>query len=821
MKSKNDTPMMQQWRSCKEQAPGALLLFRLGDFYEAFHEDAQLLSKATGVTLTKRSDVLMSGVPVQSLDTYLPKMVEQGLLVAIAEQVGAVDGKQKMMQRRVVRTISAGTALSSELLDAKKSNYFASIHVINQTVGLAFLEMTTQKLLVTELPLGTDAIRELSHKSPREILLCKESKKHLKSFFESYGENVRENCQDNWYFDLKEASDYYQKYQKKERDPLYGKNAALTATGTLIKYLEERMHDMEKAVAYLQYFSYENVMKLGNLTIAHLDIDRKKGHDKGLSLIDHLDFTKTAMGARLLREQVLKPLLEVKLIHEKHAAIDNLICDTPLLTKLEKLLKKMPDLERISVRISLYQAGAKELMALAKGLSVLPHIKSVLAQSSAPLLQKGCYALPSEVELSRQIEKALVDEPPVKVGDKRTVRMGYSQELDELYNLKENSQAKLIEMQEELKESTGIKTLKLVFSKTFGYCIEVSKGSTHLVPEFLTRRQTLVNAERYTYPALKTFEEKLLHADERIAALERQIVRSLIEKVIPEMSLIHGFSQAIAQIDTLFSLALAAKTYRYTKPVVDDSTILEIEEGRHPLLEQRLSVGSFIANSVALNHDEELIRIITGPNMAGKSTYIRQVALLVIMAQIGSYIPCKRAHIGLIDQVFTRIGASDNLMVGDSTFMVEMKETAHILHHASARSLVILDEIGRGTSTYDGIAIAKAVVEYLLTIDGSGAKTLFATHYSELCALSAEHTKIKNYSVAAKTSGESITFLHRLIKGPASRSYGVHVARLAGLPSCVTKAADNYLKHLEQLPSSKVGGPAKSVKNVSGQMSFL
>ena len=793
--------MMRQWSRCKESAPKALLLFRLGDFYEAFYEDAQLLSKHTGVTLTKRGDIPMSGIPVQSLNTYLPKLVDQGVLVALAEQVGVMSGKQKMMERKVVRTISSGTTLSTELLEAKKSNYFVSIHIVNQTVGMAFLEMTTRKLLVTELAKGSAMLRELSHKSPSEFLLSKKTKKELEPFFKAYTQPHRENIQDEWYFDLQQASQEYTALQTAQRDPLYGKSAAIIATGALIKYLREEMHTKLDFVDSLSYFSDENVMKLGGLTLDHLDIDVKRGHNKhSLSLINHLDFTNTPMGGRRFREMVLKPLMDTSLIHQKHISIDNLLSDYLLCQKLEGSLKKIGDIERIAVRISSFQAGAKELLALASSLNLIPHLKTILTTASAPLLIACCKKLIDQVPLAKSICEALVDEPPTKVGDKRTIRIGFNSELDEYYKLKENSQAKLVAMQEELKEQTGIKTLKLVFSKTFGYCIEVSKGSSHLVPSFLERRQTLVNAERYTYEALKTFEEKLMSADEHITALERRILQTLIEKVIPEQSMISEQASLIAEVDTLISLSLAAKTYRYTKPLVDESKTLHIEEGRHPLLEATLPAETFIANDVHLDMEQEQVRIITGPNMAGKSTYIRQVALLTIMSQIGSFIPCKRAHIGIVDQVFTRIGASDNLMMGDSTFMVEMKETAHILHHATPRSLVILDEIGRGTSTYDGIAIARAVVEYLLSLEDEGVKTLFATHYSELCTLSFEHTLVKNYSVAAKTSGDTITFLHQLIKGPASKSYGVHVAKLAGLPTPVLTAANTYLKRLEETP---------------------
>lgn len=818
--SKADTPMMKQWQACKKSAPGALLLFRLGDFYEAFFEDAELLSKHTGVTLTKRSGTPMSGIPVQSLDSYLPKLVDQGLLVAIAEQVGVASGKQKMMERKVVRTISAGTTLSTELLEAKKSNYFASIHLLNQTVGIAFLEMTTRKLLVAELPMGPDVFRELSHKAPSEFLFSKKTQKALTPFLEAYQETHRDNVKDEWYFELEEASRLYTQSHTLERDPLYGKSAATIATGALLKYLQEEMHTELDFVSSLQVLNQDHVMKLGPLTLDHLDIDSKprKG-EKTLSLISHLDFTKTAMGARMLREWVLKPLTSPTMIHQRQEALHNLITDYKLQETLKQTLGRIADIERIAVRISSLQAGAKELLSLACSLEKIPELKQHLLSSNAPLLGSCCEKLSSDSQLAKALKMALVEDPPTKVGEKRTIRQGYHEELDEYYRLKENSQAKLLAMQEELKVSTGIKTLKLVFSKTFGYCIEVSKGASHLVPDFLERRQTLVNAERYTYEALKTFEEKLMSADEHILSLERSLLRGLVQKVIPEMQAISEQSALVAKVDCLLSLSLAAKTYHYSRPQVDDSTTLTIEQGRHPLIEKTLLEGTFIANDVHLDADHEQIRLITGPNMAGKSTYIRQVALLCIMVQIGSYIPCKRAQIGIIDQVFTRIGASDNLMLGDSTFMVEMKETAHILHHATARSLVILDEIGRGTSTYDGIAIAKAVVEYLLQLGGCGVKTLFATHYSELCALSYAHPKVKNYSVAAKTSGDTITFLHQVMKGPASKSYGVHVAKLAGLPAPVLAAANTYLKRLEESP--KQAKMVKKEKPTCDQMSFL
>ncbi|MCB1073918.1 MAG: DNA mismatch repair protein MutS [Simkania sp.] len=818
---KSQTPMMAQWYACKKQAKDAVLLFRLGDFYEAFYEDAAILAKELDLTLTKRQDVPMSGVPAHAAEGYIEKLVEKGYLVAIAEQVEDPKEVKGLVKREVVKTVSPGTILHSSFLSEKANNFFASITQVNALFALALLDLSTGELHTLELENERDLQDELFRRTPSEILISEKSSKSLKPLLDDLKQSLRFrlNVKDDWNFEHRTCYNWLTNhFQVHNLDGfgLQGKVAAINATGALLSYLQDELSLSVDHIKQIKLDHLSSYMSIDRATQRNLELTESLHRgSKSCTLLKLLDRTVTPMGARLLKSWVIHPLLSPQKIQKRQDGIEELLSKQKEARLLREDLQNIRDLERLIMRISTGYSTPRDLSGLRFSLENIPSVREHLTPFQATLMQTLLSHLPDPSEITHAIQTTLVDEPPIKMGEGKVIRPGFNAELDELRSLKANSQSWIANYQAELKEATGIKTLKITYSKAFGYCIEVSRGQAEKMPSSFQRRQTLINSERFISPELKAYEEKILTAEEKIQALEQSLYQTLRKMIAKHLPTVKKIAKAIANLDCLLALMHVARDNNYCRPLIDDSDTLYIQKGRHPVIEASLFDDSFIPNDTHLSQKECQLMLITGPNMAGKSTYIRQVALIAIMAQIGSYVPAHSARIGIIDKVFSRIGASDDLARGQSTFMVEMTETANILNNASPRSLVILDEIGRGTSTYDGISIAWAVAEHLLTLRGEGVKTLFATHYWELTELALERKGILNFNVAVKETSDSIVFLRKIIPGCTDKSYGIHVARLAGLPHSAIKRAQEKLRQLEnkETPSQ--------VKEESNQLSFF
>jgi DNA mismatch repair protein MutS len=782
------SPMMVQWNACKQKAKEALLLFRLGDFYEAFYEDAKLLSDAADVTLTQRQGIPMSGIPAQSAEGYIEKLVEKGFLVAIAEQVEDAKSVKGLVKREVVRVVSPGTLLSS--LPEKDNNFFGCLCSLNQTFALALLDISTGELRVSETGEIQKLQDELTRRGPSEVLISERDHQTFASLLKEFP--LRITKKENWHFDSQTAFNTlirHFKLHSLDGFGLQGMLAATTAAGALLSHVQDELSLSTTHIKSIVLDELSSYMAIDQATQRNLELTAPlhKG-GKNFTLLKLLDHTHTPMGARLFKSWLTHPLLSAERIQKRQEGVEELMEHLSLKEKL----RPIRDLERLMMRISTGSASPRDLTGLKASLEALPSLNETIKTFQSPLFKS--LVLPDVSSIAQHIKAVLVEDPPAKLGDGKVINLGVSTELDELRSLKTNSQAWIANYQTELRDLTGIKTLKIIFSKAFGYCIEVSRGQADRMPLTFQRRQTLVNNERFISPELKNYEEKVLTAEEKIHGIETHLYQELRDEIASHIDTVLSLSKSIATLDVLLSLAIVAKTHRYTRPVIDEGSRLEIEVGRHPVIEASLLDDSFIPNDTHLSQNKGLL-LITGPNMAGKSTYIRQVALITIMAQMGSYVPAKRAHIGIVDKVFSRIGASDDLSRGQSTFMIEMTETANILHNATDRSLVILDEIGRGTSTFDGISIAWAVAEHLLKV---GCKTLFATHYWELTELEEHHAGASNVHVAVQEAADRIVFLRKIVAGSTDKSYGIHVARLAGLPQPVLKRAHTVLHKLEE-----------------------
>lgn len=805
------SPMMVQWHSCKQAAGDSVLLFRLGDFYEAFYDDAIVISRDLDLTLTKRQDVPMCGVPHHTSEAYIDKLVSKGHRVAVAEQMEDPRQVKGIVKREVVRVVTPGTLINSSLLSDKSNNFVVALARVGAIFGLAILDLTTADFKVIEFDKEADLLNELFRQQPAEILVSPKFKakhQHLLDELRKSHEYLL-STHDDWRFDHQTAHDFLTSHlgvHTLDGFGLKGMVAAINAAGGLLNYLQDSLCLLIGHIREVQVYSASNYMAIDRATQRHLELTESLSDgSRRNTLLSLLDQTCTPMGARLIRHWVKQPLIQVEEIVKRQDAVQALHQDGRLLEEVTKELEKIRDLERLITKVCAGYASPRDLLALKTSLEPIPHLKALL-RSIAPFSsiiaseESKLEPLPEMIEL---IGRAIVDEPPVRLSDGNIFRDGYFLELDELREISRDSKAWLVRYQTELKESTGIKTLKVSYNKMFGYYIEVSRGQADKMPETFQRRQTLVNAERFITPELKDYESKVLHAEERISSIEIELFNALKLEIAKYGDLIQRTAHAIARIDALQGLATAARMYHYVRPEVNEGAILQITSGRHPVIEASNSSGErFIANDTFLNGTDQRMFLITGPNMAGKSTYIRQVALITIMAQIGAFVPAANAQIGVVDKVFSRIGASDDLSRGQSTFMVEMTETANILNNATSRSLVILDEIGRGTSTYDGISIAWAVAEYLLTTEGRMAKTLFATHYWELTKLEKIPGAV-NYNVAVHESEDSIVFLRKIVRGGTDKSYGIHVGRLAGLPSTVIARAKEILVHLEENANRK------------------
>lgn len=798
------TPMMQQYQTVKNAHPDQILFFRLGDFYEMFLDDAILVSKELELTLTKRSTagdgIPMCGVPYHAAESYINKLVNKGYKVAICEQIG--DPKAKgLTKREVIKIITPGTVMNESALTSSKNNYIALIYEENHTIYLAGADISTGECFYSIYD-GPDRCQllfdELYRLMMPELLLIKpfSYERELKNFL-----SLRlNNCLVNELTEItSQIEDLMLQHFDVHNRP--DNKIAHKAIATLLEYLHETVKTDLTHLNKLTYLDSSKSLFIDTYTLRNLEITRNlRDGGKKDTLYDVLDFTKTAMGSRLLRKWLEYPLLSPKKINDRLDAVANLVSDFSLRNNLREQLKEIYDFERLLTRMEVGTANARDMNALKSSLYVLPAIKKSLAKATAKLLVNIHQKISTYDDLVVLIDKAIVEDPSFSIREGGFIKDGYNQELDEYRNIAKNSKRLLQQMEEDEKNKTGIKSLKIGYNKVFGYYIEVRHSSTEMVPENYIRKQTLANAERYITPELKEFETKILGAQEKIVQLEYNLFAELRDILKTKISSIQNTAHEIAILDVLVSLAQAGDEYNYIRPKLLDDGTIHIKDGRHPLVERILNRDLFVPNDTHLDNAQNEIMIITGPNMAGKSTYMRQSALLTLMTQVGSFIPARKASISPVDKIFTRIGASDDLVSGQSTFMVEMNEVSHILKYATNKSLVILDEIGRGTSTYDGMSIARAVIEHIR--DHIGAKTLFATHYHELTDLE-DDVHVKNYCIAVKEKGSDVTFLRRIIRGSADKSYGIHVAKLAGLPQEVVKRAETILIDLENTAPTK------------------
>lgn len=792
--------MMQQYMEVKKCHPNEILFFRLGDFYEMFLEDAEIASRELEITLTGRGAGLpdkipMCGIPYHAAESYITKLTSKGYKVAICEQIGDPKAAKGIVKREVIKIITPGTVLSETALTDSGNNYLALVFQQGDKIALAGTDISTGECFYTVYA-GDGAKQNLLDQLYRllmpELIIVGELswRKQLQSFVELH----LPRCS---FTDVAEpVTDVVILQQHFCQSQWPQAIVAQQALATLLNYLHQTVKTDLSQINRLQHLDAGENLIMDTYTLRNLEITRnlRDGGKKG-TLLSVLDFTKTAMGSRLLKKWLEYPLLSIGRINDRQAAISELMDSFVMRQELQRQLQEIYDFERILTRIEVGTANARDLLALKVSLQCLPAIKAEFATVTSVMLRQTEQKIAVFTDIAQLLDAAITDSPGFSLREGGLIKSGYSTELDELRLIAKDSRSLLQQMEQQEKEQTGIKSLKIGYNKVFGYYIEVTHTNTAAVPAYYIRKQTLANAERYITPELKEFETKILGAQEKIVSLEYRLFVEVRDQIKQSIEQIQQTAQQIAIVDVLSSLAQAATEYNYVRPQITANAEIIIKDGRHPLVERLLERELFVPNDTVLNHQDSEIMIITGPNMAGKSTYMRQTALLTLMAQVGSFIPAREAWISPVDRIFTRIGASDDLTSGQSTFMVEMNEVSQILQYATQRSLIILDEIGRGTSTFDGMSIAKAVIEHIRS--KIGAKTLFATHYHELTDLESYDGRIKNYSVAVKERGSEVVFLRRIVAGGADKSYGIHVAKLAGLPKSVTERAKQILKELE------------------------
>jgi DNA mismatch repair protein MutS len=800
------TPLMKQYFSVKEQHRDAIVFFRLGDFYEMFGEDAEKASKILQIALTtrdksKEEPFPMCGIPYFASESYISKLIKAGYKVAICEQMEDPKDAKGIVKREVVKVITPGT---HEPENPKENIYIMSIFPSEDKHGVAGADISTGDFFVYETDKNIED--EMSRFEPREVIVPMGIKDNL--FYSEVLKQFYVTGYDDWIFDYGEAYKVLLQHFKVSSLEGYGcegLTAALSAAGALVRYLEDTQKETFclKKIAVMRQESY---MFIDGTTQRNLELTYNLtygSHDGTLLWV--LDETLTPMGARYLRSAILKPLIDVQDIHLRQNAIEYLVDDYELLEELRTSLRKIQDLERLSARVHAKNAHARDLIAIKNSASNLPKIKRSLRHSHDAYLHKIAEDISEFSSLRELIEKAIVDSPPLSIREGGIIKEGYHKDTDELRTISSKGKDFLTDLELRERQRTGISSLKVGYNKIYGYYIEVTKANLHMVPDDYIRKQTLVGGERYITEELKEFENKILGSEERLKNLEYHLFQKILDALQKEVPLLTKTASALSVVDFLSTLAVVAKRYNYMKPEVNESGTIEIEDGRHPVLERIPSQERFIPNSITMNNTDNRLLIITGPNMAGKSTFMRQTALIVIMAQIGSFIPASNAHIGVTDRIFTRIGASDVLTKGQSTFMVEMIEVSNIIHNATDKSLIVLDEVGRGTSTFDGISIAWAVAEHIL--NEIQARTLFATHYNELTELSLTHDGVRNYNVSVKEWGDEIIFLRKIERGPADKSYGIQVARLAGIPNEIITRAKEVLANLEKEELNELGKP--------------
>lgn len=800
------TPMMQQYMETKKEYKDCILFYRLGDFYEMFFEDALTASRELEITLTGKNCGLeerapMCGVPYHAVDSYLNRLVSKGYKVAICEQMEDPATAKGIVRREVVRIVTPGTNLDTQALDETKNNYIVCVAYIGDRYGVSVADVTTGDYFVTELDESSKLFDEISRFMPSE-LVCNEafymSGMDLDDLKERLGITIY--ALDSWYFDdaiCKRTLLEHFKTSSLEGLGLADYDCGVIGAGALFVYLKETQKTDLCQFTRLTGYTTGKYMLLDSSSRRNLELcETLREKQKRGSLLWVLDKTKTAMGARTLRSMLEQPLIEKKAIVERLDAVEELKDNAICREEIREYLSPIYDLERLLSKVAYRSANPRDLTAFGSSLSMLPHIRCILEDMKSPLLKKLYNNLDPLEDLCRLISAAICEEPPIAMKEGGIIREGYNEEVDRLRHAKTEGKDWLAKLEEEEREKTGIKNLRIRYNKVFGYYLEVTNSFKHLVPEYYTRKQTLANAERYIIPRLKELEDTILGAEDKLYALEYELYCQVRDAIGQEVVRIQKTAKAVAELDTLTSLALVAERNRYVRPKINEKGVINIKDGRHPVVEQMIPNDMFIANDTYLDDKKNRISIITGPNMAGKSTYMRQTALIVLMAQVGCFVPASSADIGIVDRIFTRVGASDDLASGQSTFMVEMTEVANILRNATRNSLLILDEIGRGTSTFDGLSIAWAVIEHISNTRLLGAKTLFATHYHELTELEGKIDNVNNYCIAVKEKGDDIVFLRKIVKGGADRSYGIQVAKLAGVPESVTTRAKEIAEEL-------------------------
>lgn len=800
------TPMMQQYMKTKEEYKDCILFYRLGDFYEMFFDDALTASKELEITLTGKNCGMeerapMCGVPYHSVDGYLNRLVGKGYKVAICEQVEDPATAKGIVKREVVRIVTPGTNLDTQALDETKNNYIMCVVYSADRYGLSVADVTTGDYFVTEIDSDEKLFDEIYKFMPSE-LICNEafymSGMDLTDLKERLGITIY--ALDAWYFDdaicVNTLTEHF-KTGTLEGLGLSDYDCGIIASGALLKYLQETQMTSLAHMSRLTPYATGKYMLLDSSTRRNLELcETLREKQKRGSLLWVLDKTKTAMGARNLRKYIEQPLIDKESINRRLDAVEELVKNAISREEIREYLSPVYDLERLVSKITYQTANPRDLTAFNSSLSMLPHIKYILSEMKSPLLGELYESLDTLEDLCKLICDAIKDEPPIAMKEGGIIRDGYNEEVDRLRSAKSDGKEWLAKLEADEREKTGIKNMKIKYNKVFGYYLEVTNSFKNLVPDYYTRKQTLANAERYIIPELKELEDTILGAEDKLYALEYQLYCEVRDAIGAEVVRIQTTAKAVAQIDTLASLALVAERNNYVRPRINEKGVIDIKDGRHPVVEKMIPNDMFITNDTYLNDKKQRISIITGPNMAGKSTYMRQTALIVLMAQTGSFVPASSADIGLVDRIFTRVGASDDLASGQSTFMVEMTEVANILRNATSKSLLILDEIGRGTSTFDGLSIAWAVIEHISNSKLLGAKTLFATHYHELTELEGKIDNVNNYCIAVKEKGDDIIFLRKIVKGGADKSYGIQVARLAGVPESVTARAKEIVEEL-------------------------
>lgn len=827
-----ETPLMKQYFEIKAKHPDAILLFRVGDFYEMYGDDAVVGAEILGIVQTKRANgvgqsVEMAGFPHHALDTYLPKLVRAGKRVAICDQLEDPKLTKKLVKRGITELVTPGVSINDNILNHKENNFLAAIHFAKDKCGIAFLDISTGEFLTAEGT--TDYIDKLLNNfSPKEVLLERNNKK---KFEEIFGPRYFSFELDDWIFTSEAANDRLLKHFETKNLKGFGiqhLKLGIIASGAILYYLDQTQHTHISHITSLARIEEERYVRLDKFTVRSLELVCAMNED-GKSLLDVIDKTISPMGSRLLRRWILFPLKDVKPIQERQDVVEYFFRHPEVKELLDEQLEQIGDLERIISKVAVGRVTPREVVQLKIALQALEPIKEACMASNEPSLCRIGEQLNVCALIRDRIDREIQPDPPSLVNKGGVIAKGVNEELDELRSIVYSGKDYLLQVQQRESEKTGIPSLKIAFNNVFGYYIEVRNAHKDKVPADWIRKQTLVNAERYITEELKEYEEKILGAEEKILSLESRLFNELVLCLTEYIPPIQCNANLIGRLDCLLSFAKAAESNKYIRPLVDESDVIDIKGGRHPVIEKQLPLGeTYVANDVYLDEDKQQIIIITGPNMAGKSALLRQTALITLLAQIGCFVPAESARIGIVDKIFTRVGASDNISVGESTFMVEMNEAADILNNMTSRSLVLFDELGRGTSTYDGISIAWAIVEYIHEHPHAHAKTLFATHYHELNEMERSFPRIKNFNVSVKEVGNKVIFLRKLVPGGSEHSFGIHVAKMAGMPKCIVNRADEILKQLESEKRQEgtiSGSPVKkaSAARQSGnyQLSFF